>query len=249
MPIGGTTHQIEVEGGRLIPIEFTVPSDGVVAVQVRGAAESGNGTISWWQGPTLQTPKPVSLDGRFYGFDGGEDGSSRINDDIDSRFYKSSRLTVPLYSTETIGATFRAMIRANPGSDLRGSVQIDLFGSQDLPFDSPMPFLVENHSKGDWRYFEIDVPEAAPVAWSVEIESIQDIDSDASRRGRVSAILRRDQALPGGPGLSLQSQTWSSGFQYGMGTDWTGYAATQMGRSTCLPYYRWVDRWSQDAIF
>lgn len=183
MPIGGTTHQIEVEGGRLIPIEFTVPSDGVVAVQVRGAAESGNGTISWWQGPTLQTPKPVSLDGRFYGFDGGEDGSSRINDDIDSRFYKSSRLTVPLYSTETIGATFRAMIRANPGSDLRGSVQIDLFGSQDLPFDSPMPFLVENHSKGDWRYFEIDVPEAAPVAWSVEIESIQDIDSDASRRG------------------------------------------------------------------
>ena len=222
VPLTGLDFPIDLEAGRLVPIDFTVPSQGVVAAQVTTVIESGNAGTAWWRGPTLRTPAPVSFDGKRYGYHGGEDGSSADDDIISRRYYTTTRPSIPMYSTETIGATFRALVRAEPNAPAEGTFQVRLFQSEALPFETPEPVDVAHQAEFDWRYFEIQVPEEGPLAWRIDVESITSVDEDPTKLGEVTAILRRDLAPPGIQPVSLSGDSWASGLHHQLTAGWTG---------------------------
>lgn len=223
VPLSGLTFPFDLEEGELFPIDFEVPAEGVVAVQIKAVLEEGRAGLSWWSGPTLRTPEPAVFDGKYYGFDGGEDGTVEVSEEISRDFYTSGRAPVPLYSTDAIGNTFRALIRSEPGAAAKGQFEVALFGSQELPFETAEPVTVEAQVKDDWRYFEIDVPEESnAVGWQLTVEAITPV-GEGSGQGSVEAYLRRDLAPPGIHTVTMPSTQWKSGFQYRLTKDWTTY--------------------------
>ena len=206
LSVADLTQGGALQGGEAAAYQFTV-AGGVPAFEVTLENRTGNPIVNLLAGTNL----PFAPDA--YGGEGGANGGN-IDEFIVS--------TVNPPTNGVYSLIVKAAYGNNGYSNATYTLRVHRVNPPVLMADGGLA-PIANQGGGSYRYFRVDIP-AGVLGWDLRLTNISTVASPGDNNHRI--LVRRD-LLPEGSGnfhwIFPQNHTeWTSGYQWGSYTDWTG---------------------------